>query len=574
VARGVPASRTLPAGLALALVAAAAFGQGPPAGLTPTPAEGVPAFPGAEAPGSAVVGEASVAPADAVALLPPDVQVVRFQGPAGIKVEVLGPAPEAVPIGDGHGLATYGLRVGVAYQLRLSNLPGREGAELYPMIEVVGHLHRPPSIDPGKYPIRVQLDETDLEDVLVRGRMVTQVVYLEDPEQALPIHLPKDEIPVVSLSPAEDPLKVAAALGRPMAILRLGTRTPAPEDLGGAPFEPIVGPRCPFAASTGGPCALPCGPARGTPPPPGRPWAPADEYLCDGGDHGPAGKFGGDGNLKGIEPRDTILRFRDDVRARLLPTNTVCLYAPRFAAVRVGLGANQNVFVEVAAGHDTIAGPELREARQGPRRMTQNTAAVLGRHRSRASEVEHEQFAAAAAEVRVLAGMDTFDHIGGHVLVQGPEFRENRVRAVNQQRNAMTQGIKNAETAVVSGIVAGANEEVMAWKPQEAVGVEVPPNRPGMAVVKQILESEAEPGDVVTVTIRFRNMGNVPIRDVSVVDDLLPRLEYVAGTAQGPKGTVFTAAPNEAGSMELRWDLPEPLDPGVEGLVTFRALVR
>jgi uncharacterized repeat protein (TIGR01451 family) len=114
----------------------------------------------------------------------------------------------------------------------------------------------------------------------------------------------------------------------------------------------------------------------------------------------------------------------------------------------------------------------------------------------------------------------------------------------------------------------------MAWKPQEAVGVEEPPDKPGLAVIKQVDRAEAEPGDTVTYTIRFRNMGNVPIRAVSIVDNLLPRLEYVAGSAHGPKGTVFTARPNEAGSSELRWDLPGALEPGAEGAVSFRVRVR
>ena len=35
--------------------------------------------------------------------LDPKVQVVRFQGPAGLRVEVLAPEPSPVPIGDGDG---------------------------------------------------------------------------------------------------------------------------------------------------------------------------------------------------------------------------------------------------------------------------------------------------------------------------------------------------------------------------------------------------------------------------------------------------------------------------------------
>lgn len=565
--------------IALALAATLALGLSARGQVTdadaPLPRETPPA-------GTAIVGPADLANApmegavviEGAPLLPPDVQIVRFQGPPGVTVEVLGPPPEPVPIGDGHGLATFGLRVGVGYHLKISNIPNLPDAAIFPVIEVVGHLHRPPQSDPAKYPIRVQLTNDDFEDVLRGGRLVTQVVYLEDPEQALPIHLPKDEIPVVSLSPAEEPLKVASALGRPMAIVRIGGRTPTIEELGGAPFYPIPAVPCPFAGSLGGRCPVACGPVMGTPPPPGRPWLPRDEFLCDGGDHGNAAAFGGDGNLRGIDPRDAVIRFATDRRLRVLPTNTVCLYAPRFAAVRAAVGPNQNLTVEVLAGHETLARPELEQVRQGPRKMTRNLAAQVGRHRSRASELENREGVVAYSELRVLAGFDRPIHLNGHFDVRGPVVNTLKIKAVAQQRNVPPLTIKTAESAVVTGIIAGANQQVMSWKPQETVGVEEPPDRPGLAVIKQLDHSEAEPGDIVTFTIRFRNMGNVPIHTVSVVDSLLPRLEYVPGTAQGPKGTVFTAAPNLAGSTELRWDLPADLAPGAQGYVQFQARVR
>src|SRR6201999_1352016 len=108
----------------------------------------------------------------------------------------------------------------------------------------------------------------------------------EDPEQAVPITLPKDEVPTATLTATEDPIKVAAALGRVMAIVRIGARTPGPEELEGGPDGLMAMARvaCPFASSDGGRCPLPCGPARGTPPPRDRTWLPRDEFLCDGGD--------------------------------------------------------------------------------------------------------------------------------------------------------------------------------------------------------------------------------------------------------------------------------------------------
>ena len=116
----------------------------------------------------------AVSGAAGVVVLPPEVQVVRFQGPEGLLVEVLGPTPMPVPAGDGGGNLTVGLRRGVGYRLRLSNLPERPGVELFPVIEVLGHLHRPEGIDPSKYPIRVIFTADDLDPVLDLGRLLTR----------------------------------------------------------------------------------------------------------------------------------------------------------------------------------------------------------------------------------------------------------------------------------------------------------------------------------------------------------------------------------------------------------------
>ena len=69
--------------------------------------------------------------------LDPRVQIVRFSGPTGLMVEVLAPSPTPVPVGDGAGLGTFGLERGVGYRLRLWNITERQGAELFPVIEVV-----------------------------------------------------------------------------------------------------------------------------------------------------------------------------------------------------------------------------------------------------------------------------------------------------------------------------------------------------------------------------------------------------------------------------------------------------
>ncbi len=126
----------------------------------------------------------------------------------------------------------------------------------------------------------------------------------------------------------------------------------------------------------------------------------------------------------------------------------------------------------------------------------------------------------------------------------------------------------------MTGIVEGASEAVKVWGPQDMTGIETPPDRPGLAVIKRVSATEAEPGDTLTYVIIYRNMGNTPIRSVAIVDSLLPRLEYVKGTSRGVDGTTFTTALNRVGSTELKWQLPGVLMPGATGHVSFQAIVR
>jgi uncharacterized repeat protein (TIGR01451 family) len=527
----------------------------------------------ANAPGAAVVGVEPAGPA-----LPPEVQVVRFQAPEGVKVEVLGPAPEPIPMlaGSAQDPNLVGLKVGVGYRLRISELPHRPAVELFPVIEVVGHLHRPNGLDLAKFPIRVVFTEDDFDDTVNRGRLATKVIYLEDPEQALPVTIPKGQIPIVTINPTEDPLRVGAALGRVVAIVRLGGRKPSVDELGGDPIVdmPPGAPHCPFTGPGGGPCQLPCGPVCGTPPPPGKPWLPRDEFLCDGGDHAEVAHFGGDGGLLGIDPRDAVIRFSDDRRPRVLPTNMVCIYAPRFAEVRASVGPNEALAVVAPRGSLMIEGQASMEARLRPNRLVQNQAAEASRERLRAAAIGSRIFAGESSELRVLSGFDVMTHVAGHVRIQEAEQFRNRQKPGGLKEKLPPLAIKTAESAVITGIIQGGGEMVMTWPAREMVGVEVPPNKPGLAVIKRVSTSEAEQGDVVTFVIQYRNMGNTPIRAVSVIDSLLPRLGYVPGSAQGPKGTTFSAAENRAGSTELRWDLPGTLAPGAEGHVSFKAVVR
>jgi uncharacterized repeat protein (TIGR01451 family) len=566
--------------------------QGPP-GVSPVPA------PAGSPPGAAVVGAPVAADGSAVVVpagdpnaggpqpvvLSPDVQVVRFQGPEGLSVEILGPNPIPVPQGDGRGILTAGLRRGVGYRLRIANIPERPGVELFPVIEVVGHLHRPEGIDPGKYPIRVIFTMEDIDAVLNQGRLVTKVIYLEDPDQALPFRMPKDQIPVVSLNPTEHPLRVASALGRPMAIVRIGGRRPTFEEVEGGPgdlgldYAASMGTKpCSFLMQDGSRCPVVAGPPCTAAAPPAQPLLPRDEFLCDGGDRGIPVGVGPDGRIGGIDPRDAAVRFDiglgPQVKPRTLPTNVVCIYAPRFAEVRVNTGANEAIDVQRLRTDIKVEIPKTASVKEQSRRLVQNQSPELARNRSRASGFKGRVYIDEESTNRAPAAYENIARVSTNVQKQSPELARNRQTPVMARVKVRLQGIKTAESPVVTGITEGASQAVMVWPAHEMTGVETPPNRPGLAVVKRVSVAEAEPGDTVTYAIFYRNMGNTPIHDVTIVDSLLPRLEYVKGTSRGPQGTAFTTGVNRVGSTELRWSLPGVLAPGASGHVSFDVIVR
>ena len=130
---------------------------------------------------------------------------------------------------EGAELLQAGLLVGSVYRFQVTRIPMMEGAELYPTLEVIDRTYPPPGL-PTRYPIVINLDQEDLESAL-SGKMVTRVIYLEDPQTAVPMQQTPLTNRPVEVAEYQDALAVADRLGRPVAIVRIGSlappRTPA-----------------------------------------------------------------------------------------------------------------------------------------------------------------------------------------------------------------------------------------------------------------------------------------------------------------------------------------------------------
>lgn len=122
--------------------------------------------------------------------------------------------------------AQVGLLVGHVYRFQVTEIPYNSGAELYPTLEIINRLYPPPGKE-NEFPVEVEISQEDLE-LALSGRLVTRVIYLEDPMTALPTTGEEKTTLSQNLEPAQNPLTAARQLGRPMAILRIGNRQPDP----------------------------------------------------------------------------------------------------------------------------------------------------------------------------------------------------------------------------------------------------------------------------------------------------------------------------------------------------------
>ncbi|WP_417848120.1 hypothetical protein [Thalassoglobus sp.] len=128
--------------------------------------------------------------------------------------------------------SNVGMMVGHTYRVRISGMPEFPGAELYPTVEVLDRLHAPDGLAKS-YPIPVEITADEIEIVL-QDRMVTKVIYLEQPDLAAPF-AQGERIRTEDLKVTENLLRAADERGRPMAILRIGGRIPDPN----SPVDPF-----------------------------------------------------------------------------------------------------------------------------------------------------------------------------------------------------------------------------------------------------------------------------------------------------------------------------------------------
>jgi hypothetical protein len=144
-------------------------------------------------------------------------------------VEVRVPGGVTVATADAGGYSTpheskllVGVQAGCVYRFRAEGVPGFPGVAIFPTVELIDRLY-PPAGKADDFPVPIELTLDDLR-IAAQGGFVTRVVYIEDPRTALPIDEKRGGQQSFDAPLGDDPLVLADELGRPIAIVRIGSR--------------------------------------------------------------------------------------------------------------------------------------------------------------------------------------------------------------------------------------------------------------------------------------------------------------------------------------------------------------
>jgi hypothetical protein len=185
----------------------------------------------------------------------------------------------------------YNFLQAAIYRLKLGDIPGRPGVDLYPTLEVVPANCRTDAFL-AHSAVPVYFTEEDL-DAIAAGNYLVKVIYLPFPQYADVATTGPDEIVSTRLEPGADPIAEACKRGSILLVIRVGNidleapNTPpmdAPPNKG--PMCGPVGPVGPSMAqmAPGAPMMPGMAPmAPGAPMVPGMPVARPGAMLPDGG---------------------------------------------------------------------------------------------------------------------------------------------------------------------------------------------------------------------------------------------------------------------------------------------------
>lgn len=299
-----------------------------------------------------------------------------------------------------------------------------------------------------------------------------------------------------------------------------------------------------------------------------------DEYLCDGGDEMPDVQVAADWTVHGLGIEDTVAHY-DTVPGRtcIAPSNKVCIYAPRFRSVRQITRLAMDEELTRPTGYDTPTPPVLVDALSVPTTTLEQAKPHIDAQDRLPHAYENRQHDGAVSmalqPVEFIEALLPYENLE---IIKLGVYRESDRALLLEGTTAAITWTQDKAVQILLDSKAALNVTKIDG-PEVIYETEEP--CPGKLRICKVASTQfAEPGDVIDFTLRYDNIGSQAIGNVTIVDNLTTRLEFVEGSAQSSRQADFYTERNEVESLVLRWEITDPLLPGEGGVVRFRCRVR
>ena len=299
----------------------------------------------------------------------------------------------------------------------------------------------------------------------------------------------------------------------------------------------------------------------------------AQEYIFDGGDHDPKVRLREDLTQVGLDAEDTVIQYETvDGKTNVESGCRVAIYAPRFGSVRKRQSTRERELAMRAQATLRPDGPGIFRDQLPPVNVSKpikssnsDNVRVVEAFRDRRRPMPAELV---LPMVTVSEAFKPFEDLS---LIRNGDLKSTDLAKLAKSTAAARSWtnvdelnvlIDGKEAIDVTGAKKAADITIYEYK-----GARI-------RLCKVASDQMANPGDVISFTIRFDNVGEQPLKSLVVTDSLAPRLEYVEKSQQASVAADFSISPNVVGSSVLRWELENGLKPGDGGLVRFSCKVR
>ena len=299
----------------------------------------------------------------------------------------------------------------------------------------------------------------------------------------------------------------------------------------------------------------------------------AQEYIFDGGDHDPKVRLREDLTQVGLDAEDTVIQYETvDGKTNVESGCRVAIYAPRFGSVRKRQSTRERDLAMRAQATLRPDGPGIFRDQLPPVNVSKpikssnsDNVRVVEAFRDRRRPMPAELV---LPMVTVSEAFKPFEDLS---LIRNGDLKTTDLAKLAKSAAAARSWTNVDEL----NVIIDGQEAIDVTGAKKAADITMYESKGARIRLSKVASDQmANPGDVISFTIRFDNVGEQPLKSLVVTDSLAPRLEYVEKSQQASVAANFSISPNSVGSSVLRWELEDGLKPGDGGLVRFSCKVR